>query len=141
MKFMKRFFKDGEVLSGNFPRQMFYPILILLFLITSTPNILASLSYPENKSTTLEIKHVTVEDSLSAIVLPPATMSVQQPSKSITGTVKDSNGQPIPGATVVVKGTTTGITTDNKCNIIITFIPFSDKWKAIRYTNNYMFYL
>ncbi len=37
--------------------------------------------------------------------------SLQQ--KSITGTVTDNTGKPVPGVTVLVKGTTNGITTDN----------------------------
>jgi len=38
---------------------------------------------------------------------------LQQPQKKeISGIVKDSKGEPIPGATVLVKGTTIGITTD-----------------------------
>ncbi len=38
----------------------------------------------------------------------------QQPQKkTISGAVRDSKGQPLPGVTVLLKGTTTGITTDN----------------------------
>ena len=36
----------------------------------------------------------------------------QQGGKIVTGTVRDSNGQPIPGVTVLVKGTTVGLVTD-----------------------------
>ena len=32
--------------------------------------------------------------------------------KTISGTVNDENGAPLPGATVVVDGTTRGVTTD-----------------------------
>ncbi len=39
-------------------------------------------------------------------------VSEQQPAKTITGTVTDNNGQPIPGATVLVKGTSMGIVTN-----------------------------
>lgn len=35
-----------------------------------------------------------------------------QGGKTITGTVKDAMGSPIPGATLVIKGTTTGTVTD-----------------------------
>ena len=39
---------------------------------------------------------------------------LQQPQKNtISGTVLDSKSQPIPGATILVKGTTVGITADN----------------------------
>ena len=37
----------------------------------------------------------------------------QQQTKTITGTVTDENGQPLPGVTVVVTGTTTGTVTNN----------------------------
>ena len=39
------------------------------------------------------------------------SLTVQQQRKQITGTVKGPDGQPIPGVSVVVKGTTVGITT------------------------------
>ena len=45
----------------------------------------------------------------------PATLSVEQPQKiSIKGRVFDTKGQPIPGTTVIVKGTTTGTITDSE---------------------------
>lgn len=47
--------------------------------------------------------------------LPPAEMhvySVQQTERTITGTVTDSHGEPLPGVSVSVKGTTRGTITD-----------------------------
>ena len=41
-----------------------------------------------------------------------ATITNQQPQKKITGTVSDADGFPLPGASIVVKGTTIGVTTD-----------------------------
>ncbi len=41
------------------------------------------------------------------------TEAQQIPKKELSGTVKDSQGFPLPGVTVMVKGTTTGIVTDN----------------------------
>ena len=41
------------------------------------------------------------------------TASVNQQQKKVSGKVTDSSDAPIPGATVVVKGTTIGVTTDN----------------------------
>ena len=40
----------------------------------------------------------------------------QQPGRSISGKVTDQSGGPIPGASVVIKGTTTGVTTDREGN-------------------------
>ena len=54
---------------------------------------------------------VTVLDR--KIVLAPSYMGSQQPGKKITGKVTDQSGVPIPGASVVVKGTTMGVTTNN----------------------------
>ena len=33
-------------------------------------------------------------------------------NKNVSGTVSDDNGLPLPGATVVIKGTSTGVSTD-----------------------------
>lgn len=38
--------------------------------------------------------------------------STQQMEKTVTGTVADAQGEPIPGANIVVKGTTNGVTSD-----------------------------
>ncbi len=40
----------------------------------------------------------------------------EQQDKKVTGKVTDSSGTPLPGASVVVKGTTTGVITDNNGN-------------------------
>ena len=39
-------------------------------------------------------------------------LSKAEQKKEITGTIRDDKGQPIPGATIIVKGTTVGVTTD-----------------------------
>ncbi|MBL4561901.1 MAG: TonB-dependent receptor [Labilibaculum sp.] len=40
------------------------------------------------------------------------TITTQEQKKTITGTVTDENGEPLPGVSVVVKGTTLGVITD-----------------------------
>jgi len=42
----------------------------------------------------------------------PQAFPAQQPEKSVTGLVADQQGQPLPGVTVVVKGTTIGTVTN-----------------------------
>lgn len=42
----------------------------------------------------------------------PSVTEVQQQSIRVIGVVKDSNGEPLPGVNVVVKGTTNGVITD-----------------------------
>jgi TonB-dependent SusC/RagA subfamily outer membrane receptor len=51
---------------------------------------------------------------LALIVLSVA--AIAQNSRSIKGTVTDSNGDPLPGANVVVQGTTNGMVTDAEGN-------------------------
>jgi len=46
------------------------------------------------------------------VIIPILTEQQQLPKKEVTGSVTDLNGQPIPGATIIAKGTNTGITTD-----------------------------
>ena len=49
--------------------------------------------------------------------------SLQQATKSVKGQVTDSGGKPLPGVTVVIKGTTTGTISDNNGNYALTNIP------------------
>ena len=44
---------------------------------------------------------------------------VAMAQKAVTGTVSDSDGIPLPGATVLVQGTSTGVTTDFDGNFSI----------------------
>ena len=54
------------------------------------------------------------------IILSPDEISpAEQTGKKITGNVKDSNGQPIPGVSVSLKGTTNGTITDVNGNYTI----------------------
>lgn len=57
----------------------------------------------------------TVSASISNVYGADGTAVVQQ-QKSVTGKVVDSTGSPIPGVSVLVKGTTTGAVTDNDGN-------------------------
>jgi len=163
---MKKKFKDREVLSGNFLRQLFFIMkLTLFFLITSTLGLFATGSYSQNTRITLDLRSIPVREALKAIenesefffiynnelidvdrdidlsvknqkitevlnnifegrdveitvidrkiVLAPAFMGEQQPTKKITGIVTDQSGATLPGVSVVVKGTTAGVITDN----------------------------
>ena len=52
-----------------------------------------------------------------------SNLASQQQQKTITGTVTDNSGQPLPGVTVVVKGTTQGTVTNVDGNYSISNIP------------------
>ncbi|MFA5329149.1 MAG: TonB-dependent receptor [Prolixibacteraceae bacterium] len=51
------------------------------------------------------------------------SISSDQQQKSISGKVTDSSGAPIPGVSIVVKGTTTGTITDSNGNYSLSNIP------------------
>ncbi len=173
---MKKKFKDREILSCNFPRQLFFIMRLTLFLlITSALNLFAAGTYSQNTRVTLDLKSVTVKDALKAIenssefyfiynnelvnvdrkidlsvkdqkisdvlsnifegqavevtvidrkiILAPTFMGQQPTKKSITGKVVDSTGAPLPGASVVVKGTTIGVISDSNGNYNLSNIP------------------
>ena len=68
----------------------------------------------------------TIKDKLIMIVPKDyvATQNIsQKQNRKITGKVTDSTGASLPGASVVVKGTTTGVITDNNGNYSLANIP------------------
>ncbi|MDP2112599.1 MAG: carboxypeptidase-like regulatory domain-containing protein, partial [Bacteroidota bacterium] len=52
-----------------------------------------------------------------------ASVSVNQQQKSVSGKVTDSAGSPLPGVSVVLKGTTTGTITDANGNFSLSNVP------------------
>ncbi len=59
------------------------------------------------------------------VVLAPReeVVMLQQQGKTVTGRVVDENGEPVPGATIVVKGTTTGTISDMDGNFTLAGVP------------------
>jgi TonB-linked SusC/RagA family outer membrane protein len=57
------------------------------------------------------------------VVLSPAESSVSQQIQRVSGKVTDSSGAPLPGVTVVVKGTTQGTITDASGNYSLPNVP------------------
>jgi len=57
------------------------------------------------------------------IILTNSDSKALQQSKTVSGKVTDSSGTPLPGVTVVVKGTTTGIITDANGNYTLAKVP------------------
>jgi TonB-linked SusC/RagA family outer membrane protein len=59
-------------------------------------------------------------DPVTGIIeLPKPLEELMVADKKLTGLVKDTKGEPIPGATVIVKGTTTGTVTDADGNFVL----------------------
>lgn len=70
----------------------------------------------------------TIKDRQIVLTTPevnkmPVTGDSQQQKKTISGKVTDSSGATLPGVSVVVKGTTTGVITDNNGNYSLSNIP------------------
>ncbi len=84
--------------------------------------VYSSSNVPVNKDVTLNVKNTLVSDVLAAIFsntnlkysISESGLIVisRRRDTRITGTVKDLNGYPLPGATVRVKGTGAGASTD-----------------------------
>ncbi len=69
-------------------------------------------------------KEITYKVTDRRIVLYPKEIksnSVQQ--KNVTGNVSDSSGQPLPGVSIIIKGTTIGTVTDFDGNFSLTNVP------------------
>jgi len=70
--------------------------------------VLKSICAQSNVDYEVRDRQIILKEKVTVMV-----SDLQQPQKKeISGIVKDSKGEPIPGATVLVKGTTIGITTD-----------------------------
>lgn len=82
----------------------------------------------ENKEITDVLDRLFADSDVSytivgrQIVLSGANHVVQQP-RSVSGKVTDSSGVPVPGVSVVIKGTTAGIVTDMRGNYTLPKVP------------------
>ena len=59
------------------------------------------------------LTHVCVVLFISLFLIPQSMFAIEQQTRTITGTVIDETGEPLPGATVIIKGTSNGTATDN----------------------------
>jgi TonB-linked SusC/RagA family outer membrane protein len=73
-----------------------------------------------SKSLSLDGYEIIVNKNDTIVIkeIPPKKLLPQQ--KSVSGTVTDSNGQPLPGANILEKGTTNGVQTDFDGNFSLT---------------------
>jgi TonB-linked SusC/RagA family outer membrane protein len=67
------------------------------------------------------VNHMVIDRQIVLTTFKPELLARQQPA--VSGTVTDEAGQPLPGVTVVVKGTTRGTVTNADGNYTITGIP------------------
>lgn len=91
-----------------------------------------------NRKVSLSIKNESIENVLSRlfdqadvkatindrhIVLTPVSGNSAQQRKNISGTVKDAIGQPLPGVTVIIEGTTIGAITGVDGSYVLSNVP------------------
>ena len=65
----------------------------------------------------------TIKDKIIVLSTPEMNGMISSQKKSVSGKVTDSSGSPLPGVTVVVKGTTQGIITDADGNYSLSNVP------------------
>jgi len=68
-----------------------------------------------------DVKHQVIDRQI--VLTTTSVTENQQQGKKVTGKVSDSSGASLPGVSVVVKGTTTGVITDNSGNYALSNIP------------------
>lgn len=90
-------------------------ILILLGLMT-----FAAETYSQATKLSFEVKNRTLENENGQ---QPNKNTNNQSDRKITGKVTDNSGASLPGVSVVVKGTTTGVITDNNGNYSLLNLP------------------
>ena len=91
-----------------------------------------------NKHVSIDLKDATIDEILEKVLIDNYTYRIldkniivtrssantsNQQQKSVSGKVTDSLGDPLPGASIVVKGTTTGTITDIDGNYSLSNIP------------------
>ncbi|MGQ1783651.1 MULTISPECIES: SusC/RagA family TonB-linked outer membrane protein [unclassified Saccharicrinis] len=120
--------KNWVPIIGNYKKIVLSMNLCLILILGSSVSIMAS----EKEETKVNSPFVVV----------------QQDEKTLTGTVKDPQGEPVPGAAIMVKGTTIGTITDfdgvfnlsvpgNANVILVSFIGYANQEITIGAQTNF----
>lgn len=110
---MEKFWDFLPKESGRSIKRWFVSKLTLLFCFISILNVHASLFHRSNAN--LSMKETTFNDILTRSVrdeVIPSKAAFPQDIRTVSGIVKDINGNVIPGVTVLIKGTSVGVATD-----------------------------
>ncbi len=86
-------------------------------------NLLIKKTFCFRRACTFLLILLSVQVSASQSKSGSQTQIKAQQQKKITGIIKDNLGSPIPGATVIIKGTTTGVITDNEGKYTLANVP------------------
>lgn len=176
VKFMKKINKNGTLYCIPRTKVLFIMRLTAFFFFVSTFTLIASGTFSQNKTITIERDNVLIKDVLREIedqsgyyfiynnefvdvyqkidlhaknqkinilldkvfqgqqvtysiadrriILSPAeTLEVSMQPRTISGRVTDSSGAPLPGVTIVVKGTTQGTITNGDGSYSLSNVP------------------
>jgi len=116
-------------------------MLTALMIVTALMTVSASINTELTKKTT---------DAKGVSILSPqepgfSTVNSEQPKKKLSGSVSDEKGEPLPGVTVMVKGTTIGTITDfdgkflidvpaDAKTIVFTFVGYKSQEEPVKLT-------
>ncbi len=109
------FFYDDAIISGNVKKSIYAKG-------EKIEKVLEQLFEGTDVSFMIDDRQVFLykkDDLKSLNPLVAASKAEQQQGKAISGSVKDQKGEAIPGVTIIVKGTTTGVITDGQGNFNI----------------------
>jgi len=102
------YFNDERIVSVDFEDKLVEEVLKELF---------------KNEAIKYEIYDRNILLTISDAPLTTAQQEVMQQQRSVSGKVTDTSGQPLPGVTIVIKGTTQGTVTNADGKYSLTSIP------------------
>lgn len=124
---MKNYLIEASLVSKkHFYRKVKTTLLIFMVVASSS---FANQSVSQLSKGKFNVKNANTTEAPDAVegnhVMPlkTATRAMQQDGKTVTGTINDANGLSIPGASIVVKGTTTGTISDMEGNFTLSGVP------------------
>ncbi len=126
-------------LSFDFQRKKVFEVLMEIEKATDYRFFYQREQIDVDREVDLQVKNKSVDEILSVlfkgqnvscrvtedklVLLTSGNIVSQQNNHKVTGKVTDSSGAPLPGVTVVVRGTTQGIITDSEGNYTLTNVP------------------
>ena len=106
---MKRKLINISSMGGKKIKKVFSIMILSLLIVFS--NVFAVTAKDNFLKATVDL--VFKNAGIETIIRKENDIFIQQPLKTITGTVTDASGQPLPGVTILIKGTTQGTISDN----------------------------
>ncbi len=97
--------------------------ITVFFLLLSVINVFANKTYSQTELLNLYSKNPSLKEEMGTTHEGAKNDGLAQQQNSVSGTVTDESGQPLPGVTVMVKGTNKGTVTNTDGNYTLSDIP------------------